>query len=552
MAAKHPGWRGEGKEDTMKRRLATLLIAAGIASYAARAWANPTYSIASNSGSVMYTDLPDLNATYLVFQVTKNSVGTDTTVWAQLDTSASSIISNVGTGQHQISAWKPSTGAHGSSDPAPDTGFDQGETKGAFFLVKASATTNTNQALTVNLFSTCTGATGPGCAGGSLSGLLSSATFQFTVEDTLKASANQVNTVITIPNNPTIGLLGKITVTGCTNNPGSLRVLNFSPVSADTWPADAFEFIDSDIQIDGYAHNPYRDVALIPSADVLENGDCAHAGGDGQYDEIFSFVINAVGNATTTPANFVSSGGQVKHTTNSSGSFSVSIPPPGCGPITVSSNPNPLNDATVGAPYSGTITASPAPLGDYTFSASGLPGWLSLDVNTGALSGTPTFADVGAVSFTVIATDSGDPQSGEQEGCTGQAQFSFDVGCPTITVSSTPSVLPHAVAGTLYSATFSASPAGTYTFSASGLPGWLTLDPTTGALSGTPTNADAGPVAFTVTATESTSGCTGDVQEGFPVDPVTPVAQVPALGGAGLALLALSLAGAAFLVIRRG
>jgi hypothetical protein len=39
---------------------------------------------------------------------------------------------------------------------------------------------------------------------------------------------------------------------------------------------------------------------------------------------------------------------------------------------------------------------------------------------------------------------------------------------------------------------------------------------------------------------------------GFSVDPGNPIAQVPALGGAGLALLALSLAGAVFLMIRRG
>lgn len=523
----------------MKRRLATLLIAAGLAGSASRAWALAAYTITNESGTVMYTDLPDLNATYLVFQVTKNSAGTDASVWAQLDASGSSIISNVGTGQHLISAWKPSTGAHGSTDPTADTGFDQGETKGVFFLVKATATTSTNQTLTVNLFSTCSNTSLPGCAAGTLSGSLGSANFAFTVENTLQASANKVNTVITIPNNPTIGQLGNITVTGCTGTVGAAKVLYFSPVSSDDWPADAFEFVDSDIQITNYAGSPYRDVALIPPADVLIADHC--------YDEIFTFVINAVGTATTTPANFISSGQQVKHTTNSSGSFSVVIPPVLCGTITVSSTPNPLNDASVGQPYSGTITATPLPQDAYLFTASGLPSWLSLNTNTGALTGTPTFADVGTVSFTVTATDTGEDPSG----CTGQAQFSFEVLCPTITISSVPSILPNAVSGQPYSATFSASPTGTYTFSSPDLPAWLSLS-TAGALSGTPADGDIGPVAFTVVATESTSQCQGRHGVAFSVDPGTPVAQIPALGGAGLALLAVSLAGAAFLMIRRG
>jgi len=524
----------------MKRRLATFLFAAGIAGFTAHAWANPTYSIQTESGSVMYTDLGNgLDATYLVFQVTKNSSGADATVWAQLDTSASSVISNVGTGQHLISAWNMSTGAHGTAPTADGDGFDQSETKGAFFLVKASATTSTAQSLTVKLFSTCSDTSAPGCANGTLSGLLSSQAFSFTVADSIQANANKVNTVITIPNNPTIGQFGKITVTGCTGTVGAAKVLYFSPVSSHTWPADAFEFIDSDIDITNYANTPYRDVALIPTGDVLTTDNC--------YDEIFTFVINAVGTASTTPANFISSGTQIKHTTNSSGSFSVVIPPAQCPTITVSSNPNPLNDGTVGVAYSGTITASPAAQGTYSFAASGLPSWLSLNSATGALTGTPGFADVGAVSFTVTVTDSG----GDPAGCTGQAQFGFNVDCPTITITSVPSVLPNAVSGQPYSASFSASPTGTYTFSSPDLPAWLNLS-SAGALTGTPADGDIGPLNFTVVATESTSQCQGRRGVGFSVDPGIPIAQVPTLGGAGFALLALALAGAAFLMIRRG
>ena len=525
----------------MKKPFSVLLLALGLGISARRAQANPVYSIASESGSVMYTDLGNgLNASYLVFQITKNGPGTDATVWAQLDTSASSIISNVGTGQHLVSAWNPSTGAHGTAPTADGDGFDQGETKGAFFLVKASATTNTSQTLTVNLFSSCSNTSTPGCASGTLSGSLGTASFSFTVADTIKASANKVNTVITIPSNPKIGQFGTITVTGCTGTVGAGKVLYFTPVSADTWPADAFEFIDSDIQIASYAGSPYRDVALIPNGDVLTTNNC--------YDEIFTFVIQGVGTATTTPTNYITSGGpNITHTTNTSGSFSVTIPPPTCGTITVSSNPSTLPDASVGVPYSGTITASPAPAGTYSFVASGLPAWLSLNPSTGALTGTPGLGDVGSVSFTVTVTDSG----GEPSGCTGQAQFAFNVACPSISVKVAPTPIPHAVTGQLFSVTFSVtSPPGTFTWSASGLPSWLSIDPSTGVLSGTPGTSDIGKADFDVVVTETTSGC----QNGGPVEVIVdpPAPAIPILGGPGLALLALGLAAAAFLLVRRG
>ena len=525
----------------MKKLVSGCLAATAIAVFASRASAlpPPALSVASESGSTMYTDLGNgLNATYLVFQIS-NSGGPAGDVWAQLDTSASSIISNVGTGVHQLK-FKAATGAHGTA-PTPELGLAGGETKGVFFLVKANATTNTNQKLTVKLFSTCSDTSTPGCGSGTLSGSLGTQDFNFTVVDTIKASSNKVNTVITIPNNPQIGQLGTITVTGCTGTVGAGKVLYFTPVSADTWPADAFEFIDSDIQIDNYAGSPYRGVALIPIGDVLTTNNC--------YDEIFTFVIQGVGTASTTPTNYITSGGSnVKHTTNSSGSFSVTIPSPNCGTITVSSNPSTLPDATVGAAYSGTITASPAPAGTYTFTASGLPGWLSLDPSTGALTGTPGFGDVGAVSFTVTATDSG----GEPAGCTGQAQFSFNVVCPHIDLHSVPSCcsFPNATVGQLYTIQFSATPSGTYTFSGTNFPAWLSIDPSTGLASGTPGPGDVGLVDIGVTATETTSQCQGGGEIEFNVDPAPPV--IPVLGGPGLALLALGLAASAFLLVRRG
>ncbi|HET9793231.1 MAG TPA: putative Ig domain-containing protein [Thermoanaerobaculia bacterium] len=533
----------------MKKIILASSLAIAVIGLASRGSAlpPPSLSVASESGSVMYTDIGNtLDATYLVFQIT-NSGGPASDVWAQLDTSASSIISNVGTGVHELK-FKPATGAHGTA-PTPETGLAGGETKGVFFLVKATQTTSTPQTLTVKLFSTCSDTSTPGCGSGTLSGSLGSQSFAFTVADTIQANANKVNTVITIPSNPQIGQLGTITVDGCTGTVGAAKVLYFSPVSSHSWPADSFEFIDADIDINGYANTPYRNVALIPSADVLTNATCSQNGsGTGSYDEIFTFVIDGQGTASTTPANFISSGTQVKHTTNASGSFSVVIPPPTCPTITVSSTPATLLNATVGVPYSASFSASPPAQGTYSFTASGLPAWLSLDSSTGALTGTPGFGDVGTVSFTVTATDSG----GDPAGCTGQTQFTFDVVCAHIDVHSVPSCCPYpaATVGQLYTIHFSASPSGTYTFSGFNFPSWLSIDPSTGILSGTPGTGDVGVVDIGVTATETTSQCQGGLEVEFNVDPAAP--KVPTLGGVGLAVLALSLAASAYSLIRRG
>jgi hypothetical protein len=406
-------------EEFMKRAVCALLLGASTIGLAARANANPSMAISNESGSVIYTDLGNgADAVYIVFQLTNNGTAA-ADVWASLDTSASSIISNVGSGLHQLKYEIP-TGAHGT-DPVAQTGLGAGQTKGVLFLVKASSTTGTPQTLTVNLSATNGGGND-----------LGSASFQFTVEDTIKANANKVNTVITIPTNPAPGQLGRITVTGCTGVVGSQHVLYFSPVSADTWPADNFEFVSSDIDITGYPNTPYRDVALIPTADVASVGNANDC-----YDEVFVFEINGPGDGSTTPQNYIASGTQIKHTTNTSGSFSVTIPPPGCGSFSaIDISPTSLPNVTDGNAYSQQLSASGGPAGTYTFSASGLPGWLNLS-SSGLLSGTPTPSDDGSVSFTVTATDT--PTSGTDPTCTGQRTYNFSVD-PSVTLVNVPTL----------------------------------------------------------------------------------------------------------------
>jgi uncharacterized repeat protein (TIGR01451 family) len=165
-----------------------------------------------------------------------------------------------------------------------------------------------------------------------------------------------------------------------------------------------------------------------------------------------------------------------------------------CPAITV--NPATLPNGTAGVAYSQTLSALPAG-GGYSFAVSSgtLPPGLMLS-STGALTGTPT--QVGNFSFEVTATGFG--------GCSGRRLYQVQIACPAITLN--PATLPNGTVGMAYSQTVGAAPSGSYSFAltAGALPAGLSLNPATGALTGTPTVG--GTFSFTVTAT-GFGQCTG-------------------------------------------
>ncbi len=157
-----------------------------------------------------------------------------------------------------------------------------------------------------------------------------------------------------------------------------------------------------------------------------------------------------------------------------------------------------LSGGTVGTGYNQTATASGGTASySYARTSGSLPAGLALNTSTGLVSGTPTAA--GTYTFQVTATDA--------DGCTGSQTYNLTFTCPTITVSGS---MPNGTAGSSYSQTVTASGSGVggynYTINTGSLPTGLSLNSSTGLISGTPTAS--GTYTFQLKATDADS-CMG-------------------------------------------
>ena len=154
-----------------------------------------------------------------------------------------------------------------------------------------------------------------------------------------------------------------------------------------------------------------------------------------------------------------------------------------------------LPSDSVGVSYTVTLAAAGG-TSPYTWavSAGGLPGGLTLDAKSGSIFGTPTAS--GSFGFTVKVTDNASNTASKQ----------FTIAVAAGLIITTAPVLPNGAIGATYSQTLGAAGgAAPYSWSVTqgALPGGLTLDPSTGAIAGTP--AASGSFAFTVKVTDSAS-----------------------------------------------
>jgi len=184
---------------------------------------------------------------------------------------------------------------------------------------------------------------------------------------------------------------------------------------------------------------------------------------------------------------------------------------------TISLLPASLPGATLGVPYSQSLSASggtaPYAFTVLTGSATLAGAGFSLS-SAGVLSGTPTQA--GVLNFTIGVTDA--------HGCTASRNYSIIVGCSALTIL--PQTLPSAAIAGAYGQTLSASGgAGSINFAktSGSLPPGVLLT-TSGVITGTPTAL--GSFGFQVTATDA-ANCQGSrnfvLNVGCPSFAVTPL-----------------------------
>ncbi|MDF3123447.1 Ig-like domain-containing protein [Rheinheimera sp. 1928-s] len=145
-----------------------------------------------------------------------------------------------------------------------------------------------------------------------------------------------------------------------------------------------------------------------------------------------------------------------------------------------------------GAAYSFVPTATDVDLGTtLTFSIANKPSWASFNTATGALTGTPANADVGATAGIVISVSDGELSA---------ALPAFTLTVTNVndapTISGTPAITVAQGAAYSFVPTAADVDAGTtFTFSIANKPSWASFNTATGALTGTPGNADVGATA---------------------------------------------------------
>jgi hypothetical protein len=164
--------------------------------------------------------------------------------------------------------------------------------------------------------------------------------------------------------------------------------------------------------------------------------------------------------------------------------------------ITPSPLPGVLPSAQDGVSYSQQFSASNG-AAPYTYTYSGsLPGGISLNTS-GLLSGTPT--STGSYSFNLTVTD--------HSNLVGTLGYNLPVSAPTMQVTASAGNPTSVAYGGSYSGQFTASGGTapyTYSIASGSLPPGLSISPSTGAVTGSTTQA--GHYSFTVSALDSSTG----------------------------------------------
>ncbi|WP_224018086.1 putative Ig domain-containing protein [Ferruginibacter albus] len=258
-------------------------------------------------------------------------------------------------------------------------------------------------------------------------------------------------------------------------------------------------------ETDGFNIN-YINFALnsTPAAPVISSAATA----TGTVGTVFSYTITASNSPTSYNATGLSAGlsvntstGVISGTPTTAATSNVTISAinaGGTGTKTLTITISPVApvissaataSATVSTAFSYTITASNNPT---SYNATGLPAGLSVNTSTGVISGTPTTAATSNV--TISATNAGG---------TGTKTLTITASNPAAPVISSAATTT-ATVGSLFTYTITASNS-PISYNATGLPAGLSVNTSTGVISGTPTTA----ATSTITISATNAGGTG-------------------------------------------
>jgi plastocyanin len=152
-------------------------------------------------------------------------------------------------------------------------------------------------------------------------------------------------------------------------------------------------------------------------------------------------------------------------------------------------NGTPATSVNEDSLYSFTPTASDVDASTtLAFSIANKPAWASFSTATGALTGTPTNGDVGSTNGIVISVS---------DGTTSAALSAFNLSVVNVndapTITGSPAITVNEDSAYSYTPTANDVDVGdTLTFSITNKPDWASFNSATGALTGTPANADVG------------------------------------------------------------
>jgi hypothetical protein len=249
--------------------------------------------------------------------------------------------------------------------------------------------------------------------------------------------------------------------------------------------------------------------SLAPAtAGTAYNATLSESGGTGPYKWTITsgtlptgLSLSSAGTISGTPTGPAGNSSVTFELTDAAGESAsqaiiITVNPPPALAITTASLPA----GTIGTAYSQTLQATGGvPSYKWSITAGSLPAGLTLS-SAGVISGTPSGTSTTTSNFTVTVTDSQTPTN-----ATRSANLSITVVEPPLSVTTTS--LAGGSIGNLYSQTLQAiggTPPYTWSISAGTLPAALTLNASTGVISGTPTTT--GPSTFTGKVTDSAAG----------------------------------------------